>query len=86
MTTLEKYTVREFYEIKEKINVDDYISQETVEYISSLTEKVGAPSYSKTPIFNNKNKPRKEKTKSRIERYRLGSNTAISNNRFSIRN
>jgi len=61
MTTLEKYTVREFYDIKEKINVDDYISQETVEYISSLTEKVGAPSYSKTPIFNNKNKPRKKK-------------------------
>ncbi len=61
MTTFEKYTVREFYEIKEKINIDDYISQETVEYISSLTEKVGAPSYSKTPIFNNKNKPRKKK-------------------------
>jgi len=61
MTTFEKYTVREFYDIKEKLNIDDYISQETVEYISSLTEKVGAPSYSKTPIFNNKNKPRKKK-------------------------
>ena len=61
MSITEKYTVREFFDIKSKINIDDYISTETTEYIESLTQKVGAPSYSKTPVFNNKNKPRKKK-------------------------
>lgn len=61
MTTLEKYNVRDFYEIKQQINIDDYITSDTLDYISSLAEKVGAPSYNKTPIFNNKNKPRKKK-------------------------
>ena len=61
MSITDKYTVREFFDIKSKINIDDYISTETTEYIESLTQKVGAPSYSKTPVFNNKNKPRKKK-------------------------
>ena len=64
-TTVEcKYNIEKFSKIKDEIDVNMFISEDIVKYINELTSMVGAPTYSKTPVFSSTQKRARKKKKS----------------------
>ena len=66
MTTITKYTFTDVEKIKND-NSDIELPQDIIDFINSLSEKVGAPTYSKTPVFSKGNKPRNKKRPKNME-------------------
>ena len=66
MTTITKYTFSDVERIKND-NSDIELPQDIIDFINSLSEKVGAPTYSKTPVFSKGNKPRNKKRPKNME-------------------
>lgn len=66
MTTITKYTFSDVEKIKND-NSDIELPQDIIDFINSLSEKVGAPTYSKTPVFSKGNKPRNKKRPKNME-------------------
>ena len=61
-----QYTLSDVDKIKSLDN-KYIISEEIIEIINSISEKVGAPSYVKTPIFNKKRQDDRKKKKKNLE-------------------
>ena len=47
------YTLTEFQQIEDNFNINE-LSQTTIKIVNDLAKKVGAPNYSKTPVFKKK--------------------------------
>lgn len=50
---LMSYTLVEFQKIEDNFNINE-LSQTTIKIVNDLAKKVGAPNYSKTPVFKKK--------------------------------
>lgn len=63
-TTIEsKYNIEIISKIKDDIDIDTFISEDIIKYINELTSMVGAPTYSKTPVFSSNQKRARKKKK-----------------------
>jgi len=49
----ERYTISDFDEIKMNYNIDE-LNRASIDIINSISKKVGAPTYRKTPVFKKK--------------------------------
>ena len=54
-----QYTLREFKTLGNLLELKDF-GDDILKQINELANRVGAPSYKKTPIFKNKNKKHKK--------------------------
>lgn len=63
---LMEYNLNDIENIKNKNNYFT-LDQATIDLINSISEKVGAPSYIKTPTFHKKREDKKKKNKKNIE-------------------
>ena len=63
-TTIEtKYNIDKFSKISDDIDINNFISEDIIKYINELTTMVGAPTYSKTPVFSSTQKRARKKKK-----------------------
>ena len=79
VTHKNKYDLSDFQRIKEE-GFDIVLDELTLITINSLAQRVGAPSYQKTPVFKKKHKPKKQITDDDWEIMRNFKNTELNRN------
>ena len=78
-----KYELDDFQRIKDE-GFDIILDELTLLTINTLAQRVGAPSYQKTPVFKKKNKPKKQITDDDWEIMRNFKNTELNRNEEGI--
>ena len=78
-----KYELDDFQRIKDE-GFDIILDELTLLTINTLAQRVGAPSYHKTPVFKKKNKPKKQITDDDWEIMRNFKNTELNRNEEGI--
>lgn len=78
-----KYTLDDYEVIQQKCDINE-LSSTTIKIVNDLAKKVGAPNYSKTPIFKKKNKMKFNLKKEDWEQIRSFKTTLLKKNQEGI--
>tara|TARA_B000000475_G_scaffold219551_1_gene182391 strand:+ start:482 stop:1408 length:927 start_codon:yes stop_codon:yes gene_type:complete len=78
-----KYTLEDFNTIQQTCDINE-LSTTTIKIVNDLAKKVGAPNYSKTPIFKKKNKMKYNLKKEDWEQIRNFKTTSLKKNQEGI--
>ncbi len=80
---LMSYTLVEFQKIEDNFNINE-LSQTTIKIVNDLAKKVGAPNYSKTPVFKKKITKKYHVNKDDWEQIRNFKTTQLKKNQEGI--
>ena len=77
------YTLTEFQQIEDNFNINE-LSQTTIKIVNDLAKKVGAPNYSKTPVFKKKVTKKYHVNKDDLQQIRNFKTTQLKKNQEGI--
>jgi hypothetical protein len=78
-----RYTLEDYDNIQQTCDIDE-LSAITIKIVNDLARKVGAPNYSKTPIFKKKNKMKYNLKKEDWEQIRNFKTTSLKKNQEGV--
>ena len=78
-----KYSLEDYDKIQQTCDINE-LSSTTIKIVNDLAKKVGAPNYSKTPIFKKKNKMKFNLKKEDWEQIRSFKTTTLKKNQEGI--